>query len=60
MNTDVSTMTEVELKSLAYDNLLEKERVESNLKIINQELSRRADINKMTATETEAVKPKKK
>jgi len=41
MTTDVSTLSEDQLKALAYDNLLEKERIEKNLQIINQELTRR-------------------
>lgn len=38
---DVSTMTLVELKALAYDQIAQKEQAELNLRMLNGEIAKR-------------------
>lgn len=41
MNTDISTMTETELKAMAYDLLVQNEQIQRSIQIINQEIAKR-------------------
>jgi len=52
---DIKKQTDVELKVLAYDMSTEINRLQNNLQIINQELTRRANQPK----KDEKEKPKK-
>lgn len=56
MNTNVETMTDNELKAIAYDSLAVIEQSKQNLQIVQTELSKR--LNPVT-DETEAKAPTK-
>ena len=63
---DIKTMTIVELKSLAYDQLAQLEQTQNNLKLINQEIinkqntpAMRVPVEKVEKVE-EVKKPNKK
>ena len=62
---DVTTLSDTELKALAYDNLQQRDSINSSLQIIQNEMDARvlkaqeeADTAKQTATETKAKKAK--
>ena len=56
MNKSIEQFTEVELKALAYDHLAAIERSQMTIKMINEELAKRAQVVPQKATE----EPKKK
>ena len=42
MEKNLQTMSDIELKALAYDHLAQLQQTQNNLNMINQELARRA------------------
>lgn len=42
METNLQTLSDIELKALAYDHLVQLQQAQNNLNIINQELAKRA------------------
>lgn len=56
---DLSTKTIEELKSLAYDQIAQKEMAERNLAILNQEISKRLQATQVTPMSVPEGEPEK-
>jgi len=63
MNTNIKTLTIEQLKALAYDQLVELERIQKNINILNQEIASRnqqsapVSSSEIVETPVEEVKP---
>ena len=44
---DITKSTITELKSLAYDSLVELERIQKNLQVINAEITKRGEVEEV-------------
>jgi hypothetical protein len=51
MEKQLSDLTVVELKAIAYDQMAQIELAQNNLRVVNQELSRRSNINSQNTSQ---------
>lgn len=54
MNPDITTMSLEAVKALAFDQMVELQRIQNNLNILNAEIAKRAE--KKEVVESEVVK----
>ena len=55
MNKKITDLTETELKAIAYDESIKLQMTQNNLRIINEELSRRAKESGANPKEQSAI-----